>query len=130
MHAFHHGRRVSKKLKRRLTSRTVAEVNALKKQSKEAVHILIYAAELVRFYFSKHLNPNQPLIDSLKIVTDPRQAVQKAKELWAFLSGPEPENQARPQTLEQFIVLLTRESARRVVHLMNYTASSVAQIPR
>uniref|UniRef100_A0A336MG51 CSON001191 protein n=1 Tax=Culicoides sonorensis TaxID=179676 RepID=A0A336MG51_CULSO len=110
VHAFHHGQRFSKKLKRRLTVRTVAEMNALKKQSKEAVHILIYAAEL--------------------IVTDPRQAVQKAKELWALLSGPEPENQARPQTLEQLIVLLTRESARRVVHLVNYTYNSVSKIPR
>lgn len=63
-------------------------------------------------------------------MTDPRQAVQKARELWQFLSGPEPENQARPQTLEQLIVLLTRESARRVVHLINYTSSSIAQIPR
>lgn len=66
----------------------------------------------------------------MKIVTDPRLAVKKAKELWEFLSGPEPENQARPQTLEQLIVLLTRESARRVVHLINYTATAVAQVPR
>lgn len=50
VHAFHHGKRVSKKLKRRLTKLTISEVNALKKQSKEAVHILIYAAELVRFF--------------------------------------------------------------------------------
>ncbi|XP_063698545.1 lipid storage droplets surface-binding protein 1 [Culicoides brevitarsis] len=110
VHAYHHGKRVSKKLKRRLTKLTISEVNGLKKQSKEAVHILIYAAEL--------------------IVTDPRLAVQKAKELWNYLSGPEPENQARPQTLEQLIALLTRESARRVVHLVNYTASAAAQVPR
>lgn len=131
VHAFHHGKRVSKKLRRRLTSRTVAEVNALKKQSKEAVHILIYAAELVRFV-KIHLKTKQmsDCVPILQIVTDPRQAVQKAKELWAFLSGPEPENQARPQTLEQLIVLLTRESARRVVHLINYTSSSIAQVPR
>lgn len=34
-------------MKRRLTQRTILEVHALKKQSKEAIHILIYAAELV-----------------------------------------------------------------------------------
>lgn len=109
----------------------MAEVNALKKQSKEAVHILIYAAELV-WFFKIHLKTKQKsdFVPILQIVTDPRQAVQKAKELWAFLSGPEPENQARPQTLEQLIVLLTRESARRVVHLINYTGSSIAQVPR
>lgn len=110
VHAFHHGRRVSKKLKRRLTKRTVKEVNALVKQSKETVHILIYAGEL--------------------IIKDPRQALKQAKELWKFLSGPEPENQARPETLEQLIVLLTRESARRIVHLINYSAAALAKLPR
>lgn len=110
MHAFHHGRRVSKKLKRRLTNRTAKEVAALKEGSKEAVHILVYAAEL--------------------IITNPREAVAKAKELWNFLSGPEPENQARPENLEQLIVLITRETARRVVHLVNYTATQAAKIPR
>lgn len=48
IHTFHKGQRFSRKLKRRLTLRTVAEARALKKQSKEAIHILIYAAELVR----------------------------------------------------------------------------------
>jgi perilipin-2 len=110
VHALNHGKRVSTKLKRRLTIRTVAEVNALKKQSKEAVHVLIYAAEL--------------------IVTNPREAFEKAKDLWKLLSVDEPENQARPQTLEQLIVLLTRESARRVVHLVNFTCNSVSKVPR
>lgn len=35
------------KLKRRLTIRTIAEAKALKKHSKEAIHVLFYAAELV-----------------------------------------------------------------------------------
>ncbi|EDV43954.1 uncharacterized protein Dana_GF16261, isoform A [Drosophila ananassae] len=108
--AIHHGQRFSRKLKRRLTQRTIAEARALKKQSKEAIHVLIYAAEL--------------------IATDPKQALQKAKELWAYLSKDEPENQARPATLEQLIVLLTRESARRVVHLVNFSANVAANIPR
>ncbi|XP_022224606.2 lipid storage droplets surface-binding protein 1 [Drosophila obscura] len=108
--AIHHGQRFSRKLKRRLTQRTIAEARALKKQSKVAIHVLIYAVEL--------------------IASDPKQAMQKAKELWAYLSADEPENQARPATLEQLIVLLTRESARRVVHLVNFSATVASNIPR
>ncbi|XP_075147551.1 lipid storage droplet-1 isoform X2 [Haematobia irritans] len=108
--AIHHGQRFSRKLKRRLTQRTLAEARALKKQSKEAIHILLYAIEL--------------------IATDPKLALQKAKELWAYLSQDEPENQARPTTLEQLIVLLTRESARRVVHIVNFGANLAANIPK
>lgn len=48
IHTFHRSQRFSRKLKRRLTQRTVYEARALKKQGKEAIHILIYAAELVR----------------------------------------------------------------------------------
>lgn len=44
---IHRGQRLSKKLKRRLTIRTIAEAKALKKHSKEAIHVLFYAAELV-----------------------------------------------------------------------------------
>lgn len=57
-------------------------------------------------------------------------ALQKAKELWAYLSKDEPENQARPATLEQLVVLLTRESARLVVHMVNFTANVAANIPK
>lgn len=49
-HAFQKGKQFSRKLKRRLTQRTVAEAKALKKQSKEAIHILVYATELVSSY--------------------------------------------------------------------------------
>lgn len=56
--------------------------------------------------------------------------MQKAKELWGYLSADEPENQARPVTLEQLIVLLTRESARRVVHLVNFSANVASNIPK
>ncbi|XP_037948543.1 lipid storage droplets surface-binding protein 1 isoform X2 [Teleopsis dalmanni] len=108
--AIHHGQRFSRKLKRRLTQRTLAEARALKKQSKEAINILIYAAEL--------------------IATDPKLALQKIKELWEYLSKDEPENQARPTTLEQLIVLLTRESARRVVHLVNFSANVASNLPK
>lgn len=109
IHTFHKGQRFSRKLKRRLTQRTILEARAIQKSSKEAIHILIYAAEL--------------------IATDPKQALQKGRELWADLSKDEPENQARPQTIEELIVLITRESARRMVHLANYTGTSVQHVP-
>ncbi|KRT81683.1 hypothetical protein AMK59_6323, partial [Oryctes borbonicus] len=105
-----HMDRFSRKLQRRLTMRTLAEAKALKEHSVEAIHVLAYVAEL--------------------IVTDPKLAYQKGKELWASLSQDEPENQARPENLEQLIVLLSRESARRVVHLVNFTADSVGKLPR
>lgn len=64
-----------------------------------------------------------------KIVTDPKQAYQKAQELWSYLSENEPENQARPVTMEQLVVLLTRETARRMVHFINYTRFTMTTIP-
>ncbi|XP_018400671.1 PREDICTED: lipid storage droplets surface-binding protein 1 isoform X2 [Cyphomyrmex costatus] len=105
-----HGARFSRTLQRRLTRRTLAEARALKQQGTECVHVLLYVVEL--------------------IATDPKLATQKAKALWASLSQPEPENQARPDTLEQLLVLLTRESARRIVHLVNGTVTLAARTPR
>lgn len=105
-----HGARLSRKLQKRLTRRTLAEARALKQQGTECIHVLLYVVEL--------------------LATDPKLAYQKAKELWASLSLPEPENQARPQTLEQLMVLLTRESARRVVHLVNSTTVLAAKTPK
>lgn len=107
---FHRGQQFSRKLKRRLTFRTRQELSALKKQSTEAVHVVAYAAEL--------------------IATNPRLAMQKAIELWRYLSKDEPENQARPQTLEQVAVLLTRESARKMVHLINFVTTGVTRVPK
>lgn len=54
MLTFQHVRMTSRKLKRGLTRRTLAEAKALKEQSAEAIHILIYVAELViiRFFCS------------------------------------------------------------------------------
>lgn len=113
MHVFqtiHRGQRISRKLRRRLTFRTRQELSALKKQSTEAVHVVFYAAEL--------------------IATNPRLAMQKTVELWQYLSADEPENQARPNTFEQLAVLLARESVRKVVHMINFTASTVTKIPQ
>ncbi|XP_063930767.1 lipid storage droplets surface-binding protein 1-like isoform X2 [Zophobas morio] len=106
---MHHVGRFSGKLQRRLTKRTLAEAKALKEHSAEAINVLIYVAELV--------------------AKDPKLAFAKGKELWASLSKDEPENQARPENLEQLIVLLTRESARRVVHFINYTSDFISKIP-
>ncbi|XP_043259136.1 lipid storage droplets surface-binding protein 1 isoform X2 [Colletes gigas] len=105
-----HGARFSRKLQKRLTRRTLAEARALKEQGTECIHVLLYVVEL--------------------LATDPKLAYQKAKELWATLSLPEPENQARPATLEQLLVLLTRESARRIVHLVNGTSTLARRSPR
>lgn len=110
IHTMHHADRFSRKLTRRLTQRTIAEVKALKHQSVEAVHVLTYVAEL--------------------IATDPVLAYQKGKELWASLSKDEPENQARPENLEQLIVLLIRESARRMVHFISYSSAVVSKVPK
>lgn len=79
---------------------------------------------LLLFLFKKNTK-----IDS-KIATDPKLALQKGRELWADLSKDEPENQARPQTIEELIVLITRESARRMVHLANYTGTTASKVPR
>ncbi|XP_072929384.1 lipid storage droplets surface-binding protein 1 isoform X3 [Epargyreus clarus] len=95
--AVQRGARLRRKLQRRLTRQALAEAKAIKEQ----IHVLVYVAEL--------------------IATDPVLAWRKAKELYSSLSQPEPENQARPATLEELVVLLSRETARKVVHLVNYT---------
>ncbi|XP_026727197.1 lipid storage droplets surface-binding protein 1 isoform X3 [Trichoplusia ni] len=99
--AVQHGARFGRKLQRRLTRQALAEAKAIKEQ----IHVLAYVAELV--------------------ATDPVLAWQKAKELFANLSRQEPENQARPETLEELVVLLARETARKMVHLINYTHSDL-----
>jgi perilipin-2 len=103
---YRRSKRLSKKLKHKITARTFAEVNALKSD----VHILIYAAEL--------------------IATNPKEAYKKSAELWAYFSKNEPENQRRPGTMEELFVLLVRETARKVVHLVNFTTKHAARIPR
>lgn len=84
LQTYRRSKRLSKKLKNKLTTRTVAEVNALKND----VNVLIYAAEL--------------------IVTRPKEAYKRSQEIWAYLSRNEPENQKRPETLEALFVLLVR----------------------
>jgi perilipin-2 len=104
--AYRRSKRLTKKIKTRLSYKTAAEIRALK----DDVHILFYAMEL--------------------IVKDPKEAYVKFKELYAYLSQKEPENQQRPETLEQLFVLLSRETARKIVHLINFTTKHLSKIPR
>lgn len=131
VHTFRKGKEFSRKLKRRLTQRTVAEAKALKKQSKEAIHILVYATELVSFWFLfRHFarDSEQQKSYDLQVLTNPKQAIIEVKKLWNYLSADEPENQARPQTLEQLILLLTRESVRKLVHVTNFVFRSIGNV--
>ena len=66
----------------------------------------------------------------LQLAKDPKAFAQKMKDLWSHLSQDEPENQAPPQSLEQLIVMLTREGARRFVHVANFTATTTYNIPK
>lgn len=63
-------------------------------------------------------------------MTDPKLALKKGRELWHYLSQDEPENQAGPQHLEELVVMLTRETARRMVHFINFTVKHVTRLPR
>lgn len=81
---FRRSKRLSKKLKHKLSIRTAAEVKAIRSD----INILLYAAEL--------------------IVIHPKQALARSKELWSYLSQNEPENQKRPETMEELFVLLVR----------------------
>ncbi|CAH0390498.1 unnamed protein product [Bemisia tabaci] len=106
---FKHANRFSRKLQRRLTRRTIDEASALKHQSAETLQTLIYLAKL--------------------LIRDPKEFIAKSKAFWAHLSEDEPENQVPPKNLQQLIVMLTRETARKVVHVTNYTGRKLAVIP-
>ncbi|XP_054267097.1 uncharacterized protein LOC128989245 isoform X1 [Macrosteles quadrilineatus] len=102
---FQHVNQFSRKLQRRLTRRTIAEAKALKQQGADTIRCLVYLVDL--------------------LARDPKAFMEKGKAMWMELSKDEPENQVPPQNLEQLITLLTREIARRVVHLTNFTGAKV-----
>lgn len=77
-----------------------------------------------------HFNQWSKNKQKIQICHDPKQALEKARELWAYLSKDEPENQARPTSIEELIILITRESARRMVHLINYTGHTATKLPK
>lgn len=76
--------RLSKKIKSKISVRTAAEVKALKSD----VSILIYGTEY--------------------ILTNPIGAIRKLNDFWHYLSENEPENQKRPETLEELVVVVMR----------------------
>ncbi|XP_052119934.1 lipid storage droplets surface-binding protein 1 isoform X3 [Frankliniella occidentalis] len=104
--AFKRADRLSRKLQRRITRLTLAEARALRKDTENTLHTLVYFAET--------------------LVKDPRAFVEQCRAVWNHLSENEPENQVPPETLEERLALLVREVARRVVHLANYTAGSAS----
>jgi hypothetical protein len=61
-----------------------------------------------------------------QLAKDPKALKEKLAALWAELSKDEPENQERPANLEQLTVMVARELARRVVHLVNYSRGGIA----
>ncbi|KAL1459415.1 hypothetical protein WDU94_011397 [Cyamophila willieti] len=100
-----HMKNFRSKLQRRITYRAIIEAKALKRQGADTLQAIMYMLDL--------------------LARDPKKFFQKVKELWDNLSADEPENQARPNNLEEFIVMLTREASRRMVHLVNYTSGLV-----
>ncbi|XP_063226766.1 lipid storage droplets surface-binding protein 1 [Bacillus rossius redtenbacheri] len=110
VHTMRHVNRFSRKLRRRLTQRTLAEASALRNLSEELALALLQLAKLM--------------------ATDPKAVRDKALALWAELSQSEPENQARPASLEGLVAMVTRELARRGVHLVNHASTGLAAVPR
>lgn len=100
-----HVNQFGRKLQRRLTRRTIAEAKALKQQGADTLQCLLYLADL--------------------LARDPKTFLEQTQAMWAQLSQDEPENQVPPANLEQLIAMLTREMARRIVHLTNYTAGKI-----
>lgn len=104
-----HVGKFSSTLRRRLTQRTIYEARALKKQGMNIIQVLVQLTDL--------------------LARDPKAFVRQMKDLWLSLSEEEPENQAPPQNLEELIVLLTREGARRFVHVANFVSTNFVRIP-
>lgn len=104
-----HVNHFSRKLQRRLTRRTIAEAKLLKKQGYDTVQCFVYFADL--------------------LAKDPKAFAEKMKAIWLHLSEDEPENQKPPENIEQLIEMLTRESARRFVHVTNFVAKGIYTAP-
>ncbi|XP_014273197.1 lipid storage droplets surface-binding protein 1 [Halyomorpha halys] len=104
-----HVNRLSRKLQRRLTKRTIAEAKALRRQGMDTAKIILKLTEMM--------------------IKDPKQFAANMKAVWAHLSEDEPENQIPPANLEQLIAMITRETARRFVHLTNFSVSTAYKLP-
>ncbi|XP_026810229.1 lipid storage droplets surface-binding protein 1 [Rhopalosiphum maidis] len=104
-----HVNHFSRKLQRRLTRRTIAEAKLLKKQGYDTVQCFVYFADL--------------------LAKDPKAFSEKMKAIWKHLSEDEPENQKPPENIEQLIEMLSREGARRFVHVTNFLAKNISMGP-
>lgn len=60
---------------------------------------------------------------------DPKAFAEKMKAIWKHLSEDEPENQKPPANIEQLIEMLSREGARRFVHVTNFVAQNIYMSP-
>lgn len=52
------------------------------------------------------------------------------KVIWKHLSEDEPENQKPPENIEQLIEMLSREGARRFVHVTNFIVKNIYMTPK
>ncbi|PNF35291.1 Lipid storage droplets surface-binding protein 1 [Cryptotermes secundus] len=100
--------RFSRKLRHRLTEYTVAELKVLRQYSEDALRLVLYTGEL--------------------LAKDPKALKEKLAALWEDLSKDEPVKQERPANLEQLTVMVTKELARRVVHIVNYSRGGIAAL--
>lgn len=66
---------------------------------------------------------------SFQLAKDPKAFSEKMIAIWNHLSEDEPENQKPPENIEQLIEMLTRESARRFVHVTNFVAKNIYMTP-
>jgi len=64
-----------------------------------------------------------------QLAKDPKAFAEKMKAIWKHLSEDEPENQKPPENIEQLIEMLSREGARRFVHVTNFVARNVYLAP-
>lgn len=65
----------------------------------------------------------------LQLAKDPKAFAEKMKAIWKHLSEDEPENQMPPKNVEQLIEMLSREGARRFVHVTNFIAENIYMAP-
>lgn len=54
---------------------------------------------------------------------------EKMKAIWVHLSKDEPENQKPPENIEELIEMLSREGARRFVHVTNFVVKNIYKAP-
>ncbi|KAF6204229.1 hypothetical protein GE061_002569 [Apolygus lucorum] len=104
-----HANRLSRKLQRRITKRTLAEAQALRKTGQDVVQFIYFSVDL--------------------LIKNPKEFVSKMLQIWEHLSKDEPENQIPPGNLDQLFALVARETARKFVHAINYSIVVCGNLP-